>query len=141
VALWLGAQEEDNENNEMYDENQEGKLAWRGGRSEEATYEAGDAEDAALAMAARTEAALQSGEPLVRLLSHCLDIPTSAIHFHACWSSLSQLLCSWLWVDCSMGHTECHSKRPCNQHFWVSGVCLKSMRDYKASILSAKMLA
>jgi hypothetical protein len=40
----------------------EGKLAWQGGRSEEATYEAGDAEDVAASAAAQAQAARQAGE-------------------------------------------------------------------------------
>ena len=40
----------------MDGENQEGKLAWAGGRKEEATYEAGDAEDKAIAAAAQQAA-------------------------------------------------------------------------------------
>lgn len=58
-------QEEENENDEMDAENQEGKLAWRGGRAEEATYEAEDGDDAAAAAAARAQAALQAGDPVV----------------------------------------------------------------------------
>jgi hypothetical protein len=66
MSTLCSLQEEENENDEVDNENQEGKLAWRGGRAEEATYEAGDAEDKAAAAAAREQAALQAGEPMVR---------------------------------------------------------------------------
>ncbi len=59
-------QDEENENEELDAENVEGKLAWQGGRAEEATYEEGDAEDAALSAAARAQAAKEAGDPEVR---------------------------------------------------------------------------
>ena len=55
-------QEGEDENAELDEENQEGKLAWAGGREEAATYEAGDAEDARAAAAARKAAEQQAGE-------------------------------------------------------------------------------
>lgn len=64
-SLVVRAQEEENENAELEAENQEGKLAWQGGRTEEATYEAGDNEDAAAAAAARAQAARQAGDVMV----------------------------------------------------------------------------
>lgn len=56
-------QEEEDENAEVDEENQEGKLAWAGGRKEEATYEAGDAEDKAIAAAAQKAAQQQDIGP------------------------------------------------------------------------------
>ena len=61
-AAGCAAQEEEDENEEAEAENQEGKLAWAGGRREEATYEAGDAEDSAIAAAA-------SGLPSSKMMS------------------------------------------------------------------------
>ena len=58
-------QEEEDENAEVDGENQEGKLAWAGGRKEEATYEAGDAEDKAIAAAAQKAAQQQDLGPEV----------------------------------------------------------------------------
>ncbi|CAL8467924.1 g7462 [Coccomyxa elongata] len=55
--------DEENENEELDAENVEGKLAWQGGRTEEATYEEGDAEDAAISAAARAQAAKEAGDP------------------------------------------------------------------------------
>ncbi len=54
----------------MDNENQEGKLAWAGGRKEEATYEAGDAEDKAVAAAAQQAAQKEALGPEVS--SPCL---------------------------------------------------------------------
>ena len=51
----------------MDNENQEGKLAWAGGRKEEATYEAGDAEDKAIAAAAQKAAQQEDLGPDVSL--------------------------------------------------------------------------
>lgn len=62
----MGVQDEENENEELDAENVEGKLAWQGGRTEEATYEEGDAEDAAISAAARAQAAKEAGDPEVR---------------------------------------------------------------------------
>ena len=58
-------QEEEDENAEVDNENQEGKLAWAGGRKEEATYEAGDAEDKAVAAAAQQAAQKEALGPEV----------------------------------------------------------------------------
>ncbi len=63
-------QEEEDENAEVDNENQEGKLAWAGGRKEEATYEAGDAEDKAVAAAAQQAAQKEALGPEVS--SSCL---------------------------------------------------------------------
>ena len=60
-------QDDENENEELDEENVEGKLAWQGGRTEEATYEAGDAEDKAASAAAQAQAARQAGEFEVRI--------------------------------------------------------------------------
>ena len=64
-AAECAVQEEENENEEAEAENQEGKLAWAGGRKEEATYEAGDAEDTAIAAAAQQAAQQQDLGPEV----------------------------------------------------------------------------
>ena len=64
ISCWVRcAQEEEDENAEAEAENQEGKLAWAGGRREEATYEAGDAEDSAIAAAAQRAAQQQDDVP------------------------------------------------------------------------------
>ncbi|KAK9909518.1 hypothetical protein WJX75_003467 [Coccomyxa subellipsoidea] len=62
AAARKSEKEDENENAELDEENVEGKLAWQGGRSEEATYEAGDAEDVAASAAAQAQAARQAGE-------------------------------------------------------------------------------
>ena len=81
-AAGCAAQEEEDENAEAEAENQEGKLAWAGGRREEATYEAGDAEDTAIAAAAQRAAQQQddvpdvspdvSTQPILVLSTDCL---------------------------------------------------------------------
>ncbi len=63
-------QEDEDENAEVDAENQEGKLAWAGGRKEEATYEAGDAEDKAIAAAAQKAAQQQELGPDVSFVLH-----------------------------------------------------------------------
>lgn len=78
---WGVGQEEEDENAEVDGENQEGKLAWAGGRKEEATYEAGDADDKALAAQAQQAAQQQDVGPDVRVaftstLLHCLARPS-----------------------------------------------------------------
>eukprot|EP00891_Asterochloris_glomerata_P002925 jgi/Astpho2/2925/Aster-x1091 len=53
--------EDEDENQETEEEFREGKLQWAGGRKEEATYDAGDNEDAAIAASARRQAEAASG--------------------------------------------------------------------------------
>ncbi len=50
-------QEEEDENAEADADMEEGKLQWAGGRGEAATYDPGDAEDAALRQAADVQEA------------------------------------------------------------------------------------
>lgn len=77
-------QEEENENEELDAENQEGKLAWRGGRAEEATYEAGDADDTAAAAAASAQAAAQAGDPVVSTSTPLRCWPFPSLVFKIC---------------------------------------------------------
>jgi len=90
-------QEDENENAELDEENAEGKLAWRGGRAEEATYEAGDAEDRAAEAAARKQAEQQEGDvEVLRSMSPvlCWQHPhstTSCCHWEPCLFEPCQL--------------------------------------------------
>ena len=63
-------QEDEDENQEIEEEFREGKLQWAGGRKEEATYDAGDKEDAAIAASARRQAEAASGNAEVILIAH-----------------------------------------------------------------------
>lgn len=54
--------EDEDENDEENEENVEGKLRFSGGHGEQATYGAGDEEDAAIAKAARQASARRDGE-------------------------------------------------------------------------------
>ena len=63
-------QEDEDENQETEEEFREGKLQWAGGRREEATYDAGDKEDAAIAALARRQAEAASGNAEVILVVH-----------------------------------------------------------------------
>ena len=63
-------QEDEDENQEAEEEFREGKLQWAGGRKEEATYDAGDNEDAAIAASARRQAEAASGNAEVTEFAH-----------------------------------------------------------------------
>ena len=63
-------QEDEDENQETEEEFREGKLQWAGGRKEEATYDAGDNEDAAIPASARRQAEAASGNAAVILVAH-----------------------------------------------------------------------
>ncbi len=75
-------QEEEDENAEVDRENQEGKLAWAGGRKEEATYEAGDAEDKAIAAAVQNAAQQQDVGPDVSPPVYSSGSMSAACMFH-----------------------------------------------------------
>lgn len=75
-------QEEEDENAEVDRENQEGKLAWAGGRKEEATYEAGDAEDKAIAAAVQNAAQQQDVGPDVSPPDYSSGSMSAACMFH-----------------------------------------------------------
>ena len=84
-------QEEEDENAEVDGENQEGKLAWAGGRKEEATYEAGDAEDKAIAAAAQKAAQQEDLGPDV---SPSLTLQGLAAHVACHTMASSQKRCT-----------------------------------------------
>ena len=77
-------QEDEDENQEAEEEFREGKLQWAGGRREEATYDAGDVEDAAIAASARRQAEAASGNAEVILVA--LERPIGEGTAYSCGS-------------------------------------------------------
>ena len=140
-------QEEEDENEEAEAENQEGKLAWAGGRKEEVTYEAGDAEDTAIAAAAQRAAQQQDDGPDVSpdvSTQPVLLLRTACVICQALQPSQSSMYCfrqnmrpastDALPVQLLISRPPC--SMTCSLHTAVSWLCLTPTEDGVFHIIS-----
>ena len=102
-------QEEEDENAEADADMEEGKLQWAGGRREEATYDAGEAEDVALQAAneppeVRAHPAVDHGRDSHRCwASLMVGTPGTASVSTPCWTGRQVSSC----VHCMVGASCC----------------------------------